>query len=192
MADRDGDDGLGVLVGALAGTALVALTVLFAKEELTGRSGISSAAGVSGLSTMAGVEAHDADHSASGVQLAPRGVAGILAEVDIAPLGEPMVQLYFALGRSALPDDAGRQFATVIDEVRARPGSVVLVSGYHDASGSDEANARISLRRAQAVAAALGALGVPLDRLLLQRQRSTLGNGDADEARRVEVRVQAR
>ena len=79
---------------------------------------------------------------------------------------------------------------TTMPQARAR------VSGYADPRGSDDYNDALSLRRAQGVAAALMAAGVPRERILIEahgRSASTSAAGDLDAyalERRVTVRLE--
>ena len=116
------------------------------------------------------------------------GVDGDFA--DVAEVGEALVKIYFDLGVSDLPDDAPADVATVVVALEAAPGKNVLLSGFHDQSGSAAVNAQVARDRALSVRDALVAAGVPAERVLLRRPAVTLGGGDAAEARRVEIRVQ--
>ena len=106
-----------------------------------------------------------------------------------AVAGEPEGRIYFELGSAALPVDASDVLATVADSVRAQAGKVVLISGFHDASGDAAQNADLAKRRAQAVRHALEANGVAPDHLVLDKPVVLTGGADAREARRVELRV---
>ena len=102
---------------------------------------------------------------------------------------EPDGRIYFELGSDALPAAASDVLVKVADAARAQPGKVVLISGFHDASGDAATNAELAKKRAQAVQHALEADGVAPDRLLLDKPIVTTGHGDAREARRVEMRL---
>lgn len=106
-----------------------------------------------------------------------------------AVAGEPEGRIYFELGSAALPVDASDVLATVADSARAQAGKVVLISGFHDASGDAAQNADLAKRRAQAVRHALEANGVAPDHLVLDKPVVLTGGADAREARRVELRV---
>ncbi len=110
--------------------------------------------------------------------------------VDIAETGAALTVVYFDFAQSGLPASAGDALALVVAELAARPDASVLLSGFHDAAGSAEANAAVARERALAVRAALIDIGVPGERVLLRKPAETLGGSDAAEARRVEIRVQ--
>ena len=98
--------------------------------------------------------------------------------------------LYFAAGSADLPSDASEKLARVADAARATAGSSVLISGYHDATGSAAKNAELAKQRAFAVRHALEANGVSPERLMMSKPVETTGAGDPREARRVELRLQ--
>ena len=106
-----------------------------------------------------------------------------------ADMGEPEGRIYFELGSDALPTDASDVLAKVADAARAQADKVVLISGFHDASGDAAQNADLAKRRAQTVRHALEANGVAPDHLVLDKPVVMTGGADAREARRVELRV---
>ena len=120
--------------------------------------------------------------------------AAVLAVADVVFVeaaldGDLIGSVYFGLGKSAPPEGTEpvviKVAAAVLDDVKRR----ILVSGFHDASGSADVNAEVAKQRAIAVRAALIAEGVPAARIALRKPEVTLGDGDPIEARRVEVRL---
>ena len=103
--------------------------------------------------------------------------------------GEPEGRVYFALGSAALPAAASAILVTVADAARMESGKVVLISGFHDASGDAATNAEVAKQRALAVRHALEANGVAPDRLVMDKPAVSAAGADAREARRVEVRL---
>ena len=61
------------------------------------------------------------------------------------------------------------------------------VSGFTDTSGDAAINAELAKQRAQAVQAALVALGVAEDKVELKKPEQSQADGSNAEARRVEV-----
>ena len=106
-----------------------------------------------------------------------------------ASAAEPDGRIYFETGSDALPADASAVLARVADAARANAGKVVQISGYHDASGDPVKNAELAKGRAMAVRHALEANGVAPDHLVMDKPIVTTGDGDAREARRVELRL---
>ncbi len=107
------------------------------------------------------------------------------------PVGEALVKVYFGLSESTLPQDG--QIAavqTVVAEAQARTNAIVLVSGFHDASGDATQNVELAKQRALSVRDALIAAGMDPTRVKMSKPATTQGTGDAAEARRVEIRVQ--
>jgi outer membrane protein OmpA-like peptidoglycan-associated protein len=96
-------------------------------------------------------------------------------------------KVYFEVGKADLPEDASMLLRPAIRAAQAMPGSTLMVSGYHDASGDAAANAELAKRRALAVREFLLAAGIGEQRIELAKPVVTRGGGDDDEARRVEV-----
>ena len=107
------------------------------------------------------------------------------------PAGDPMTarRIYFASGSDALPDGASQQLAELADAVRGQVGKVVLISGFHDASGDPARNAELAKRRAMAVRHALESNGLGADQIVMDKPELAVGGTDPREARRVEVRL---
>lgn len=114
----------------------------------------------------------------------------VIEEVDIAPVGDALVKVYYEIGQADLSGDAQAQLAKVVEAAAAQPTLIVLVSGFHDASGNAAQNAELAKQRALGVRQALLSAGVGVERVKLRKPESTLGDGQAAEARRVELRVQ--
>lgn len=125
------------------------------------------------------------------VAAAPAAEAVVVEEVvEIAEVGEPLVKLYFEVGKAELPATAGDDIAKVMAKLHEDDSKLVLISGYHDETGGAAVNAEVAKARAVAVKEALVAAGVPADKVKMRKPAVTLGGTDAAEARRVEVRVQ--
>jgi outer membrane protein OmpA-like peptidoglycan-associated protein len=123
----------------------------------------------------------------SGGSTKPASAANAAVTAIVA--GEPAGRIYFELGSDALPADASAILVNVADAARADTGKVVLISGFHDASGDAATNAELAKARAQAVRHALEANGVAPDRLVLDKPVVATGGADARAARRVEMRL---
>jgi len=111
---------------------------------------------------------------------------------EIAPVGDAQLKVYFEVGQTDLSAEAQTniaKLAKVINEMGSNV-AVVLISGFHDESGSAQVNADVSKQRAFSVRDAFAANGVAPELLKLRKPEVTLGDGDAAEARRVEVRIQ--
>lgn len=99
------------------------------------------------------------------------------------------VKVYFALGKADLPAETTEALVKLAEAQRASGGTVV-VSGFHDASGDAAQNAELAKQRAMNVAHALEANGVAKDRIELKKPEQLVGAANADEARRVDVKLQ--
>ena len=64
-----------------------------------------------------------------------------------------------------------------------------MVSGFHDTTGDPAINEALAKKRAETVRDVLTGLGVPADKVDLQKPAVTTGSGNNAEARRVEVKL---
>lgn len=117
-------------------------------------------------------------------------LGGEVVYAEIEEVGEPMLKIHFDTGVTTLPADAALALAPVLAAVEAQADARVLLSGFHDETGAADVNVAVARDRAVSVRDALIAAGVAADRVLLRRPAVALGGADANEARRVEVRVQ--
>lgn len=90
--------------------------------------------------------------------------SGAVAAADAAAVKveNGVVKFYFESGKAEVAPNAKEALADVIKAVQS--GSVLLVSGYHDASGDPAKNAELAKQRAVAVGDALKAAGAPRTR----------------------------
>ncbi len=104
--------------------------------------------------------------------------------------GLPMLTVYFDTGKADVSKDFATVAGSVKDYVAAHPDAKLAVSGFNDPTGNAATNAALSKRRAQGVAAALEATGVPAAAVALEKPADTTVSGTSNaEARRVEVTV---
>ena len=96
-----------------------------------------------------------------------------------------VVKFYFVSGKAEVAAGANEALSNVVNGVAE--GKRAVISGFHDATGSAEINAELAKQRAQAVQAALVALGVAEDKVELKKPEQTQADGSNAEARRVEV-----
>jgi OOP family OmpA-OmpF porin len=94
--------------------------------------------------------------------------------------------VYFDYNSSQL-GPAGREVVRFAAD--ARPPSTVQVTGYTDPSGSAGYNQRLSLRRANAVAAELQSDGVPQSALMVSGNGESSNEPTPGQDRRVDVTV---
>lgn len=126
----------------------------------------------------------------AGQSAAPVAAVAVAEESDIAPVGEALVKVYFAVGSAEV---AAADFMVVVptaEALAANPQAIVLLSGFHDESGDPAMNAELAKQRALAVRDVLLAGHIDIQRIKLRKPESTLGGGSAEESRRVEIRVQ--
>jgi OmpA-OmpF porin, OOP family len=114
----------------------------------------------------------------------------VAANPSPPPPPPPMTYtVYFDYNSSQL-GPAGREVVRfAADGYKARPPSPVQVTGYTDPSGSAGYNQRLSLRRANAVAAELQSDGVPQSALVVSGQGESTNEPTPGQDRRVDVTV---
>jgi len=96
-----------------------------------------------------------------------------------------VVKFYFVSGKAEVAAGANEALSDVVKGVAE--GKRAVISGFHDATGSAEINAELAKQRAQAIQAALVALGVAEDKVELKKPEQSQADGSNAEARRVEV-----
>lgn len=111
------------------------------------------------------------------------------ALLDGPATGDLAGTVFFASGAAALPAEAAAEVAKVKAALDAAPAKKLVLSGFHDASGDPAHNAELAKERAKAVRTALQAAGIDAARVALRKPESTLAGGDAQAARRVEMRI---
>ncbi len=126
---------------------------------------------------------------ATAVAGAPAAPGAMPAAATAGDATEPDGRIYFELGSDALPAEASVVLVRVADAARARAGVLVLISGFHDASGDPARNAELAKNRALAVRHALEANGVAPERCVMDKPVEMTGGADPREARRVELRL---
>lgn len=98
--------------------------------------------------------------------------------------------LSFATGSAELSETARASIAGIAEVVAACPGTQLTVVGQTDARGAEPGNEDLARRRAQAVADALTAAGVPADDVLVQGNAANAPVSDDNALnRRVDVAV---
>src|SRR5574343_439578 len=162
MSDNDDNETQGVVFGVLAG-------VIFGVIAL-----------VAGLGLWKSTQS-----------TTPKTVAvAAVEEPEVAAVGEALAKVFFAVGKADLDDADKGVVAKTVEALAAKPGSIVLLSGFHDPSGDPAKNAELAKQRAGAVRDALVAGGVAPELIKMRKPESTVGSGSPEEGRRVEIRVQ--
>jgi outer membrane protein OmpA-like peptidoglycan-associated protein len=192
------------VVGAAAAAAIIGTLTVGARAKAavpppmaeisaTASQGASAAPSVaelpSGLSLLPLVQgaAAGANASAATAMVPASGpeVAGVVESAGEA--GVPLAQVAFEPGQTALSPKAKALLLDIAAGVKKMDGATLVLSGFHDTSGSPEVNARVAKERAQAVRNELVAKGMPAERIKLQKPQVMVGGNDPALARRVDI-----
>lgn len=119
----------------------------------------------------------------------PGAVAAEEPLLDGPISGDLVGTLFFDMAQATLPADAAAKLGEVAKAMAEAPGRTLVLSGFHDASGDPAKNAELAKQRAMAARDALLAGGADAAHLKLRKPESTTGDGSAQEARRVEMRL---
>jgi outer membrane protein OmpA-like peptidoglycan-associated protein len=176
--------------------ALIALALLWL--WLTGRGPSAScctapaaaAAITSPAAPAAATPVAPAPTSAAAPIAVPEPVAAAPAAAPVAALPKPMATLYFATGKFDVPAEANAALGDVVAYLKANPASKAVISGYNDARGDAAMNAELSKNRAKMTRESLKAAGLDEARIEMRKPAETSLQGDAKEARRVEVTIE--
>jgi outer membrane protein OmpA-like peptidoglycan-associated protein len=103
--------------------------------------------------------------------------------------------LYFVTGLDELTDESKADLRRLLDELRSRPLSDIVLIGHTDRVGTDASNDALSLQRAERVQAELLSLGIAAQRIRLAGRGErevlvpTADGVEEPRNRRVEVNV---
>ncbi|MPW19425.1 cytochrome c oxidase subunit II [Paraburkholderia sp. CNPSo 3157] len=153
----------------LAGAAAAAASDATAASGAEGASGAAAASGEAGASAPAAASGASDNAAAS------------------APQASLPATIYFETNKSTLPADAKAAVDAAAAYAKAHPDAKFTLSGYTDATGSADKNAKLAKARAEAVRDALKAAGIAEDHIILKKPETITGGADAKEARRVEI-----
>jgi outer membrane protein OmpA-like peptidoglycan-associated protein/uncharacterized protein YidB (DUF937 family) len=105
--------------------------------------------------------------------------------------GAPSIKVYFDTGKTEVATEFAAKSNDLVAFLKTNASAKAIVSGFNDPTGNAAANAELSKKRAQGVAAALKAAGVADDRVVLEKPADTTAGAAVSnaEARRVEVTI---
>jgi flagellar motor protein MotB len=104
--------------------------------------------------------------------------------------GRPALLVFFAVAKSDVTNRLATESAVLKEYLNAHPEARLSVSGYVDPTGDAAFNAELALSRAQKVAAAIAAAGIPTSRIDLDKPADIIGDSTSyANDRKVEVTV---
>jgi cytochrome c oxidase subunit 2 len=124
---------------------------------------------------------------ASGAQAATASAPAAAVSDSAATQAALPASIYFETGKSTLPADAKAAVDAAAAYAKAHPDAKFTLSGFTDATGSADLNAKLAKSRAEAVRDALKAAGIAEDHIILKKPETITGGSDAKEARRVQI-----
>ncbi len=137
----------------------------------------------------AGVIGGHKQAAASAAVSAPAPAQGAGADEASVKVVDGVVRFYFASGKADIATGAKEALADAV--AAAKSGKKLVLSGYHDSTGSAEKNAELAKKRAVGVRDALLAEGVAESSIELKKPEAMPNTKGSDpEARRVDVSVQ--
>lgn len=152
------------------------------------------------LSTVIGVAVYKSvfakpDTGTDAADAAPPTAVAVVTETVTAVVPEGasiqvtggVVNFYFATGSADIAPGAAEALALVIQGVES--GRQARVSGFHDTTGDRAINEALAKKRAETVRDVLVGLGVPADKVRLEKPAEMTGSGSNAQARRVEVQL---
>ena len=175
MSSQDDDGQQGLVLWVVFG--LVALVIALVVGVSVYQRGKMAAAPKTAVAAVTVLPASDLANSAQNA-----------ADAASVKVENGVVKFYFASGKSELAAGANAALADVVKGAQA--GRKLVISGYHDATGSAAKNAELAKQRAFAVRDALKASGVADNKIELKKPEELKATGSDAEARRVEVALQ--
>lgn len=100
-----------------------------------------------------------------------------------------MEKYYFQAGDSKLNADYFRSLDRIVTDLKRYPELGVQISGYASSEGNEELNKKLSNERAIAVLDYINQKEIVRRRIIAKAFGATEGEGNPEEARRVEVRL---
>lgn len=124
----------------------------------------------------------------SKVKWSKEGIEAAAAPVAAAASAFP-AKFLFESGKVAMPADADKLVASVVEHLKANADAKVDISGFTDKTGNPVKNAELAKERAKAIREALKAGGIAEDRIAMKKPESITGSSNDEDARRVEVNL---
>lgn len=181
LENKENDSKIALLIISIL-IALIVTGVVWFGAAISGKTAAQQPDAVIGTDTIAISETTLASNNG----LEANGADASMEEAYIVT-GNGLVQFYFATGKSDLPPGSSEALLEVVTAVNS--GQKAVISGFADATGSQEFNEELSKNRAIRIRDVLLSLNVPEDKIELRKPEVITGTGSAAQARRVEVHL---
>lgn len=100
-----------------------------------------------------------------------------------------VAKLYFDVDSANFPEDVNLSLARMISYLKDNSTAKVTIFGFYDATGSIEANKKLSLKRAESVLRLLVESGLSINSATIEEPQQTESTASSQAARRVEVSI---
>jgi outer membrane protein OmpA-like peptidoglycan-associated protein len=185
MFSQDDDNNERIALGIVFAAVALAITVaagaaMYSKHHFGKSTAVEAVTEPQPTESTAPVPAEAVSQAVNAAAAPAADAASIVVEAGV-------VKFYFASGKSALAEGGPQALSDIAAGVKA--GKKAMVSGYVDSTGSAAQNKEIAKKRAFAVRDLLLSMGVPADKIELQKP-ADIQAGTGAAARRVEVTLQ--
>ena len=192
MSD-DKDDNQSVVWAVLVSVVVLAVSLAIGFGIAKSKKAAPAATAAAPAAVEAAAPAQEAASApvveASAPAPAPAPAPVLSANESAVRVENGVVKFYFATGKAVVAAGAKQALAEVVQA--AAQGKKLVISGYHDSTGSPAANALLAKQRAQSVKAALMGMGVKNEQMTIKDAVSVATTAGADaQARRVEVAIE--
>ena len=191
MSD-DKDDNQSVVWAVLVSVVVLAVSLAIGFGIAKSKKAAPAAPAVTAAAPAPAEAAAPAQEAASAPAVeasAPVAAPVLSANESAVRVENGVVKFYFATGKAVVAAGAKQALAEVVQA--AAQGKKLVISGYHDSTGSPAANALLAKQRAQSVKAALMGMGVKNEQMTIKDAVSVPSTAGADaQARRVEVAIE--
>lgn len=181
--DGDNDTSIGLwIVGGVTALVVAGVVAYAASSGSKGAAMTEAPVEVGGTTAMLDDATHVQDAMPAEV-MNPSAETMTSAPLPAATVG----QIFFGSGAIRVDESQQAALGAAVQALAADSAAAAALSGFHDSTGSLEANQRVAKARALAVRDALIAQGVDESRIRLEKPQMTLGGTSPELSRRVDI-----